>query len=63
LNVYGDRISESNAMLTNDEFYNRYNSQTNNKLFSAKQNDLFNHLANLIILVMLAVTAILVIKK
>ncbi len=63
LTVYGDRISESNAMLTNDEFYNRYNSQTNNKLFSAKQNDLFNHLANLIILVMLAVTAILVIKK
>lgn len=63
LNVYGERVSESNAMLTNDEFYNRYTSQTNNKLFLTKNNDLFNHLANLIILVMLAVTAILVIKK
>lgn len=63
LNVYGERVSESNAMLTNDEFYNRYNTQTNNKLFITKNNVLFNHLANLIILVMLAVTAILVIKK
>lgn len=63
LTVYGDRISESNAMLTNDEFYNRYNYQTNNTLFKTNQNDLFNHLANLIILIMLVVTAILVIKK
>lgn len=63
LNVYGERVHESNAMLTNDEFYNRYTNQTNNKLFIAKENDLFNHLANLIILVMLVVTAILVIKK
>lgn len=63
LSVYGDRISESNAMLTNDEFYNRYTQQTNNTLFKSSQNDLFNHLANLIILIMLVVTAILVIKK
>ncbi len=63
LNVYGERVHESNAMLTNDEFYNRYTHQTNNKLYIAKENDLFNHLANLIILVMLVVTAILVIKK
>lgn len=63
LNVYGERVNESNAMLTNDEFYNRYNTQTNNKLFITKNNVLFNHLANLIILVMLVVTAILVIKK
>lgn len=63
LTVYGDRISESNAMLTNDEFYNRYNYQTNNTLFKTNQNDLFNYLANLIILIMLVVTAILVIKK
>ena len=63
LTVYGDRIVESNAMLTNDEFYNRYNYQTNNTLFKTNQNDLFNYLANLIILIMLVVTAILVIKK
>jgi hypothetical protein len=63
LSVYGDRISESNAMLTNDAFYNRYTNQTNNTLFNSNQNDLFNHLANLIILIMLVVTAILVIKK
>lgn len=63
LTVYGDRISESNAMLTNDEFYNRYVYQTNNTLFKTNQNDLFNYLANLIILIMLVVTAILVIKK
>lgn len=63
LTVYGDRISESNAMLTNDAFYNRYTKQTNNTLFNSNQNDLFNYLANLIILIMLVVTAILVIKK
>jgi len=63
LTVYGDRVVESNAMLTNDEFYNRYNYQTNNTLFKTNQNDLFNNLANLIILIMLVVTAILVIKK
>lgn len=63
LTVYGDRITESNAMLTNDEFYNRYNYQTNNTLFKTNQNDLFNYLANLIILIMLVVTAILIIKK
>ena len=63
LTVYGDRITESNAMLTNDEFYNRYNYQTNNTLFKTNQNDLFNYLANLIILIMLVATAILVIKK
>jgi hypothetical protein len=63
LHVYGDRVSESNAMLTNDEFYNRYNHQTKSNVFDANKNDLFNHLANIIILVMLAVTAILVIKK
>jgi hypothetical protein len=63
LTVYGDRIIESNAMLTNDEFYNRYNYQTNNTLFKTNHNDLFNYLANLIILIMLVVTAILIIKK
>jgi hypothetical protein len=63
LTVYGDRINESNAILTNDDFYNRYNSQANNKIIDRNQDDLFNRLANLIILVMLAVTAILIIRK
>ncbi|MBC7452067.1 MAG: BatD family protein [Cytophagales bacterium] len=63
LNVYGDRLSESNAMLTNDDFYNRYNSQATSMIINGTQDDLFNRLANLIILVMLAVTATLVIKK
>jgi len=63
LAVYGDRISESNAILTNDNFYNRYNSQATSNIIDGKQDDLFNRLANMIILVMLAVTAILVIRK